>query len=204
MTRPLLVRSARPARLTAVRFRPGGATPFLRFPAHEITDSQTPLMDNWRCNALTESIGRARHDSQRVRALESGLWARISRAVPDPDRRVRSAVTMVHRRVVAVGMIAANVGLSRQHLTRLFRREVGIGPKQFARVVRMQRLRTLLRMAATLGWTAVALEAGYYDQPHMIHECHALTGLSPRELAPRQEVPFLQDAVPLECQNWTR
>jgi methylphosphotriester-DNA--protein-cysteine methyltransferase len=68
---------------------------------------------------------------------------------------------------------------------RLFRRHVGMGPKQFARVVRMQRLRSRIKGVARPNWPSAALEAGYYDQAHMIAECRSLTGVTPTELARR-------------------
>jgi len=46
----------------------------------------------------------------------------------------------------------------------------------------MQRLRSRLKNLARPGWASLALDAGYYDQAHMIAECRLLTGVTPTQL----------------------
>ncbi len=67
----------------------------------------------------------------------------------------------------------------------VFRRHVGLGPKQFARVIRMQRLRSQLKTAHRPDWASLALDAGYHAQSHMIAECRLLAGLTPTQLSGR-------------------
>ncbi len=184
MTRPFLFESEGPIRMVAVRFRPGGAIPFLGFPADEITDSQIDLASVWHDDSLVERIWEAGGGERKTRQLESALLGRLQSS-PHPDRRVQAAVTILQRRGQSIETAAARVALSRQHLGRLFRRHVGVGPKEFARVVRMQRLLSRLRAATETDWPATALDAGYYDQAHMIAECRSLTGSTPTQLGGR-------------------
>ena len=179
MTRALLLEPGPAQRIAAIRFRPGGATPFLRIPAHEMTDSQVELANCWRVEGLADRLAETPEDAARVAMLESALAARLP-AIGCVDRRIAAAVALLRGGSANVESAAAQVGVTRQHLNRLFRREVGLGPKQFERVARMQRLRSLLRQAALPNWPALALEAGYCDQSHMIREHRALTGLTPR------------------------
>ncbi len=184
MTRPLLFETNGPVHLIAVRFRPGGAVPFLRFSAHEITDSQAGLADVWQADCLAERILEEAGDERRVRRLEAELLTRLA-ACKELDPRVQTAVSRFEQPGWSVEAVAAAVDLSRQHLVRLFRRHVGVGPKQFARVARMQRLRSRLGGLDRVDWPSVALDGGYYDQAHMVAECRALAGVTPTELAKR-------------------
>jgi AraC-like DNA-binding protein len=64
-------------------------------------------------------------------------------------------------------------------LTRVFREEVGLTPKQH---VRVQRFRSVLRRIRTgqhTYWARLAAECGYYDQAHLINEFQALAGVNP-------------------------
>lgn len=79
-------------------------------------------------------------------------------------------------------MVASEIGVSRQHLARLFRRHVGVRPKILARVFRMQQFAELSKRSSQPNWMSLALDAGYYDLAHMINDCRELTGLSPSEL----------------------
>ena len=178
MTRALVVPPGPPPDIAAIRFRPGGATPFLRMPAHEATDQQLDLPDGWPASELEHRLADAPNELRRVALLEAELLRRLP-AAPPVDRRIAVAVSQLRTGVATVESAAAEVELSRQHLNRLFRREVGIGPKQLERVLRMQRLHRRLRCSPAPHWSSFALDAGYCDQSHMIREYRALTGLTP-------------------------
>jgi AraC-like DNA-binding protein len=46
-------------------------------------------------------------------------------------------------------------------------------------VARIRRLRTVLALAGQQEWAAVAEDAGFFDQAHMISDFRALMGVSP-------------------------
>jgi AraC-like DNA-binding protein len=184
MTRPLLFETSSPVEMVAVRFRPGGAVPFLRLSAHEITDSNARLADVWQTDRLAERIRGEDDNTRRVRQLEAALLGRLADS-RELDPRIQAAVSWLKEPGRSVEGAAATVDVSRQHLARLFKRHVGVSPKQFARVLRMQRLRSRVRRLSRPDWPAVALAVGYYDQAHMIAECRALAGATPTELLKR-------------------
>jgi AraC-like DNA-binding protein len=112
------------------------------------------------------------------RALEEGLLARLP-AVGVPDRRIAHAVrALFGRRPPSVAALADGFGVSRQHLTRAFRQEVGLGPKELARVARAQRALALAQQRRA-NLAAVAAHAGYYDEAHMDRDFRALIGMTP-------------------------
>ena len=71
-------------------------------------------------------------------------------------------------------------GWTRRRLERTFTRELGIRPKLFARVVRLNAV--LVGMDATDRESAVdvALAAGYFDQAHLLRDFRGLAGRTPR------------------------
>ncbi len=97
-------------------------------------------------------------------------------------------------RVTVDGMARA-AGVSRQHLSREFRAQVGIGPKIYCRLARFQSLLAHASVGATIDWAGVALDMGFADQSHMIAECRQFSGLTPRALADRDWFhPFIERA----------
>lgn len=73
--------------------------------------------------------------------------------------------------------MAERLGVTARHLRRAFTESVGIGPKEFARTVRLQRA---VRTAATSNdWARIAADAGYYDQAHLIADFREFLGLTP-------------------------
>ncbi len=77
-------------------------------------------------------------------------------------------------------------GWSKTRLVSTFSAQVGVSPKQYARVMRFSRaLQQIHAASGTL--SDVAADAGYYDQPHMNSEFKELSGFTPAripELAP--------------------
>jgi AraC-like DNA-binding protein len=90
-------------------------------------------------------------------------------------------------------------GWSRRHVTERFRRQLGVSPKAYARLLRFEHASALLcELGPGRGVSDVAMEAGYYDQSHLTRDFVALAGMTPGTyaadagLAP--EVRFVQDA----------
>lgn len=83
---------------------------------------------------------------------------------------------------LSVATLARSEGMSERQLLRLFDSELGVGPKAFSRVVRFQH--ALAGLFASNGDRALnlALDAGYYDQAHFIHDFRALCGVTPASL----------------------
>ena len=75
-----------------------------------------------------------------------------------------------------LGEVAARAGVSERRLRTLFSRDVGLSPKHVARI---SRLRTVLSLAGTREWAAVADDAGFFDQAHMISDFRTLMGVPP-------------------------
>src|SRR5690606_36636135 len=83
---------------------------------------------------------------------------------------------------VSVADLAADVGYSRQHLTRRFRSEFGPTPKLAARVIRLERARVALAASPGVSVAEVAAACGYADHAHLDRDCLALAGCTPTEL----------------------
>ena len=66
-------------------------------------------------------------------------------------------------------------------MRRRFTAQVGLTPKRFARVQRMQRLVRDLDGQTEVDWAAAAAKHGYADQPHLADEFRELAGITPAE-----------------------
>jgi AraC family transcriptional regulator len=80
-----------------------------------------------------------------------------------------------------IAALARRFGVHPVYLARRFRAQFGISPAAFRRRRRVQRTARAL-LAANDPLADIALDAGYYDQPHMNRQVHAATGLTPRAL----------------------
>ncbi|GAA2653902.1 helix-turn-helix domain-containing protein [Paractinoplanes durhamensis] len=91
---------------------------------------------------------------------------------------------------VPVGAVAGEVGWSARYLTDRFRAEIGLRPKEAARVARFDRARRALRPAARLA--DIAAGHGFADQSHLVREFKAFAGCTPsRWLADEHDLSSL-------------
>lgn len=166
------------------QFRPGGAEALLRIPAAELAHRHTGLDDVWGAEAasMRDRLAGLPLDA-RLDAMEALLLARVPRV-----RAMHPAVAQLLSAFTArsdVGHVIEDTGYSHRMMIDLFRRSVGLAPKQYLRVIRFAR--ALKHLRAGRGLTDVALEAGYSDQAHFSREFRGFSGTTPsryRRLAP--------------------
>lgn len=77
--------------------------------------------------------------------------------------------------------IADRVGYSRRQLQRICSANFGISPKQYRSTVRFNRVKKKMLMVDNEHYLSYALDEGYYDQSHFIHEFERYTTLTPGE-----------------------
>lgn len=136
------------------------------------------------------------HETQgwaaRTALVEETLLRSLARAsLPGPKPELRRALGLLASgRTVSAA--ADEVGYSRRHLGTLLRGEVGVTPKQFARLARFQRSRDHLVARARAPLAEVAAECGYADQAHLTREWTELAGCPPTTWL-REELPFVQE-----------
>jgi AraC-like DNA-binding protein len=79
--------------------------------------------------------------------------------------------------IVSLERLADLAGLSPFHLTRIFRREVGLPPHVYLKQVRVFKARQLLDQGLAIA--EAAAEAGFTDQSHLSRQFKKLLGITP-------------------------
>jgi AraC-like DNA-binding protein len=114
-----------------------------------------------------------------VRHVERFLSARLLTAGPE-HVTARAAMTMLetHGRLRIADAIRQS-GLSERQFERRFIEQMGIGPKLYARIARLNFvLRRKAEEPATT-WADISQEAGYFDQTHLTKDFKAMLGVAP-------------------------
>jgi AraC-like DNA-binding protein len=126
----------------------------------------------------------------RTMPLEDVLGSRAARRLVDPNQqdawvrsmepspRVEHAVRLLAMHTVDGA--AGALGLTSRQLRRVVLAEVGLTPKAFQRVLRMQRFLSAMEQVGELA--NAAAHAGYADQSHMTREVRSLAGVTPARL----------------------
>ena len=111
-----------------------------------------------------------------------------------PDGAVSVALDMLRSwPVPPLRKLAAKLGLSHKQMLARFDSRVGVTPKLASRIFRFQRALVAINETKTVpDWADLALDCGYYDQPHLIHEFQQLAGLTRGLLTGPHGVPSVR------------
>jgi AraC-like DNA-binding protein len=126
-----------------------------------------------------ERLMEARTLDAAVRTLAQMLLERSS-IVRAPEPRIAFAMRALwSSETPSIDELASRIGWSRQHQNRAFSTHVGIGPKQFARIARLQRALRSIEEQPDVDLARAACELGYFDQAHMARDFRQLAGIAP-------------------------
>jgi AraC-like DNA-binding protein len=167
-----------------VKFRPGAFRAFLKKPALSLTNRTIAAKHIFgkEVNDLAEVVKRCDGETEMAETATVFLRARL----PEKDETIALAGEIVRRvlrqrEIKTVEDLAAQTGIQKRSLQRIFREQVGVNPKWVIRRYRLHELAEQIQSGAKLDWAQLALELGYFDQAHLINDFKKIVGCTPME-----------------------
>jgi AraC-like DNA-binding protein len=163
-------------------FRPHGVKPFFNFPITELLNENLSLQGliNSEAIELEDKLLNSPNNKQRIAHLENFL---IKRLIHNSEfERVEHAIKTIEnsKGQIKAQDIAREVCLGIKQFERTFSKYVGINPKTYASIIRLQNVIQMKRMHKNSNMSQLAFDNGYYDQSHFIHDFKSLTVLTPK------------------------
>ena len=179
--------------LLGIRFEPGGLHALLGAPMHELTDLDVCLgQANGELRRRLQDAAAWPALADRVAAVEAVLLAELDRRgrLSSGPGLVAEAVRLLERGPTTTGAVAERLGVSGRTLERAFRLEVGLPPRLYRRIRRLQGVLQRIEAGRPLrGWAETAVEHGYADQSHLIRDFRLLADSTP-ERYPTERTPL--------------
>jgi AraC-like DNA-binding protein len=154
-------------------------------------------------NRLHDVLGQTRSAEAALRVLMAAMLA-ARRASRTPPSRVASVALDAVRRGAgrrSCERLASTLGLSERHFRRHVRDSTGVPPKTYARLMRFVDAMWTADRSRHPAWADIAVSAGYFDQSHLIRDCVALTGTSPRALHAERHRQVIDDRAMSDLSN---
>ena len=178
-----------PVLSVGVLFRHGVGGMLVGVPAGDLAGRHTPLDDLWGASAreLRDRLAEAGSPERALDRFEMWLAGRLPRV-----RGLHPAVAHALERFVVtadVREVVRQTGYSHRRFVAVFREAIGLTPKVYCRVIRLQRALRVMAQGRAASLTDASLAAGYCDQAHLTREFRDLAGVTPaeyRRAAPRQ------------------
>ncbi len=175
MTQPLCLRARGAVACAGVRFEADGAASWFGAAMSEATDRRMDATGMLR-------VGHVRDTEGAIEALQDAITARLVAAKRPLDPEIRADVL---RQRDGVGQPVPDPA-ERRRIQRLYLKLVGVPQQMLQSIFRFRRVFDRAAEADGGLWVAVALDAGYFDQPQMARDFRRFLGCTATEWAREQ------------------
>ena len=180
-TQPYEVQFSTPVKVFAIRFKPEGIYNIFGVPASTFKESYED-MSLVLGSKFRDFSHRLREESSivgMVRHAESYLLKNLKHHKIEINYVNRAAELIRHTMGIKIEDISNQVAISQRQLEREFKAKIGISPKRYLRITRINEVLRLLANNQTLNLASVAYHCGYSDQAHFINDFKKFTGKKP-------------------------
>ena len=144
-------------------------------------------IDDKQFNELAKQVFECEDNNLCVNFIEKWLLSRLSISSNDTIYRIERINAAIEQLCVApqtfVTKLSSNCCLSKKQFEREFYLHVGMNPKEYSRIVRLQKALALLQQKKNyINHAQIAYASGYADQSHYIREFKRLSGYTPHSL----------------------
>jgi AraC-like DNA-binding protein len=171
-----------------VRLSPTGAYRLFGIPMSEFAN-RTHLLEEaapgWHRDLVDQLLDAPDWDT-RFRLAEQAVVKSLHGPAPDTEVMWAWRLLRQHHGQIPISALVEELGWSHSRLVSRFREQIGVTPKQCARLLRFQQVVKDPSFAPGADWCAIAQACGFYDQSHLIREVRAFAGDTPEGLARRR------------------
>ena len=184
---PYEVRFTSEVEVFGIRFKPAGFHTLFEVPLSELVNTHEDLVAVLGARFRTFAARlRAEPDTEgRLEAAERYLGRAAERRAVTYLNRAEELIRASGGRL-RVADVADRLCISRRQLERAFQHTLGMSPKQYARIARLNLVQSLFQEGRYRGLADVAYRAGYADQSHFNREFKRLVGEPPTRYLARQ------------------
>jgi AraC-like DNA-binding protein len=166
--------------MIVVVLQPYALNSLTNIPAHRLTNAICSLQEIWGKQglALEKSVLSTREIRARLGLIEKFLIRKLQIA-PDPMVKFSIDWMAAHPDSGSIHELVAQLPIGERQLERAFKTHIGVSPKMFASMIRLQYfLKSMYRPGKT-NLTSLAYGSGYYDQAHLVRTFKMKSGITP-------------------------
>jgi AraC-like DNA-binding protein len=128
---------------------------------------------------IKQILSKEQHYESMIKGLNEFIGT-LTTTEPLKANSIDEAVEIIFERkgMVSIEELAASIFVSERQFLNQFKQQVGLSPKFFARIIRLNYIFQLVKENKEK-WSSLAYEAAYFDQSHFIKDFKAFTGENP-------------------------
>jgi AraC-like DNA-binding protein len=188
-TEYISIPSGKQAAMFVISFKKGMAYPFFPLPMNEMSDRVVDADLLWGSDFafLRERLLEINEIHLKFQAVEIFLLKHFQgRFVLNPAVEYALAEIIHRPDQINLARMNQNLGYSQKHFISMFKRQVGIAPKAYLKIIRFQKAISEIEERKEVNWTDISQDCGFYDQAHFINDFKFFSGFTPEEYVGRK------------------
>ncbi len=167
-----------------IRFYPGGLQAFIKESSDRFTDKME-LIDSLGQTAFVElgkELSRIHNVYEKINYANQYFTSIKREAIP-LENDFQNILYHIYnsKGTIKIKDIAEQEVISEKQLRRIIYNRVGINTKTFLKIIRFQNVIRAINLKRSAKIVDIALEFGYYDESHFIHDFYDLSSMNPSE-----------------------
>lgn len=172
--------------IAGIKIFPHSLGLFFDIEAGEITDALALLSDagDLSYEEMIEKLQENITDTDKtISILEDYMLKKLHGNIDDKIKMIDYSIKTIkrHNGSIVINKLAGHLGLSKRLLEMRFEKLVGVGPKLFSRIIRINQAALLDDNDTIKKFIESSLNLGFFDQSHYIKEFKKFTGMTPKQ-----------------------
>jgi AraC-like DNA-binding protein len=185
----ITIPSGKHAAMFIISFKKGMAYPFFPLPMNEMADRVVDADLLWGHDFafLRERLRGINEMNLKFETAENFLLGTFqSRLAVNPAVEYALAQIIRQPDQINFARMNQNIGYSPKHFIGMFKRQVGIAPKAYLKIIRFQKAIGEIEERREVKWTDISQDCGFSDQAHFINDFKFFSGFTPEEYVRRK------------------
>ena len=170
--------------MMVIVFKPGAGFPLTHKSAALFTNKVLPAQEVFGESIIGLLEELKKPTDPETKFMEIETWLKVQLKEDDfytdiiqfAIREIENSPTEIN-----IKSIADKTGFSQKQFIQIFKKYVGITPKQFHRIMRFNEILSAVENKEKISWTIIAADCGYFDQAHFIKDFYSFSGLNPKQ-----------------------
>ncbi len=182
---PITLSTKGPFRLYCMRLFPFAARILLGVDPKLLNDDcyDLKLVENINTDETLEKLFQTDDVNSVLEVLADYFNELLQEASFNPDYRIKLAINLILKTsgTVSIKELRVRLSVAERTLERQFVKEIGVTPKQFAKIIQFSSSMKHLTEAEYVNLTDISYDSGFADQSHFIRSFKRYAGKTPKE-----------------------
>lgn len=169
--------------VVSVRFKPGAFKYVFSGPLNEFVNAKVPVIDLWQKDGLKikEQLKKLNDHKEKINVIAAFITTKLNiKKHSVIDDSVNEIIN--NKGVVDISHLEYNSHLSTAQFRKRFREEVGLSPKKYAKIIKINSILSELEQFEECKLlTDLVYAYDYFDQSHFIKEFKSIVGKTPTQ-----------------------